>query len=361
MALETKQDKKELIPVSQEESKALIKKGKTYTVNKKTEGDTNLYQRLANERGISTQVIERGQSEKDQMAYCTVRAIAPNGQFVESCVYFDYYAIKEAFLFDLIDKNSDKIIQEYDPEGRPILKLEYQKRLFKRFIRWRLFAVRDAESKAARRAQLKILNREWRESEELDFEQFEINTVEQGKKDNKPESKQEKKNVIQRLVNRVKTEKLPQYKLKNPDQEHYFGMDYQDRLMELATNPRAVFPPTDISQLHEVCSKDLPFTFLIRDTHFGGFSFGHWNKDRLDKEALTIRMSGGKKITLYLNNYTGRLEIAYSSEKEYGSNLTDYLKATGFGINWFLAEKTVYDALKREEKESKTGQLSIPA
>jgi len=67
-----------------------------------------------------------------------------------------------------------------------------------------------------------------------------------------------------------------------------------------------------------------------------------------NRDALTIDYASGDKITLWIDNSQGKLFPAGTSVKKYGSDLGAYLKATGFGLNWFIAEKTVYQKMKKQ-------------
>ncbi|RLC81045.1 MAG: hypothetical protein DRI61_04465, partial [Chloroflexi bacterium] len=74
-------------------------------------------------------------------------------------------------------REGKKPIEGWDDEGRPILSPEAKRKIYERFLRFRMFAVRDAITKAARRAQLKIMNKEWREEPEIEEEEREVKIV----------------------------------------------------------------------------------------------------------------------------------------------------------------------------------------
>jgi len=152
------------------------KLGGIYRVGDKEIADAWLVQQWANEAGISTEVLEFKQT--DTYAYAKVRAINRQGQFVDAVVYHDYDTIKEMFAFDLYKKYTNAI-EDFDENGKPIWTLDFKKRLYERFIRFKVFALRDAITKACRIAQLKLLNKDWREKEEIDAEIIEIKTVNQ--------------------------------------------------------------------------------------------------------------------------------------------------------------------------------------
>lgn len=156
------------------------KTGRTYKVSGKDVPDAGLTQREANEKCISTRIMA---SEQDDIhAKAVVRAeYFETGQYAEAVVNHDYSLMKEVILMDLVkeaERNGKKVIEGMDDNGKPILTTEYHQRFYERFIRAKYFALRDAETKATRRAQLKLLNREWREPEELEGEKVEQRLVE---------------------------------------------------------------------------------------------------------------------------------------------------------------------------------------
>ena len=157
--------------------KAFERKGGVYKVGGHEEPDAWLVQQWANQAGVSTEVREAIQT--DEQAKATVRAYL-GAQFVDATVIHKFTISRELIAFEIVEKmekDGKKAIEGYDEEGRPILTQEAKYRIYKRFIHFRNFAIRDAISKAARIAQLKILNKEWREEEEIEAEASEVKMV----------------------------------------------------------------------------------------------------------------------------------------------------------------------------------------
>jgi len=153
-------------------------RGGTYRVGGKEEPDAWQVRQWGNNARISTQIIKSWQDDKE--AGVIVRAIAPDGQYVDATVIHRYDVLKDMMLLDLIrryEENGINPVEGYDEEGRPILTGDALRDFFKRFIRFKVFAVRDAVSKAERVAILKILNREWREPEEIEAEMMEARSL----------------------------------------------------------------------------------------------------------------------------------------------------------------------------------------
>jgi len=145
----------------------------------------------ANLRGLQSQIISSGRDKA--RAWAQVRVIDPaTGQFREDAVSFDretffclksweYAGSQAKYQRDLIvgvdDSGEFLKLPRLNPEatikGKPAslwLALEV--------LRAWSFADRDAITKAERRAQLKILNREWREdAQEIDLEDAEAKAV----------------------------------------------------------------------------------------------------------------------------------------------------------------------------------------
>ena len=157
--------------------KAFERKGGVYKVGGHEEPDAWLVQQWANQAGVSTEVREAIQT--DEQAKATVRAYM-GAQFVDATVIHQFTISRELIAFEIVEKmekDGKKAIEGYDEEGRPILTQEAKYRIYKRFMHFRNFAIRDAISKAARIAQLKILNKEWREEEEIEAEASEVKMV----------------------------------------------------------------------------------------------------------------------------------------------------------------------------------------
>ena len=152
--------------------------GHFYHVSGKMVPDAWKVRQWGNEKNISTEIVAAFQNEK--CAHATVRAIAPTGQHIDATVYHDYEIAKELMMFELIERYAKKgksVIEGYDEDGKPQLTPEAKRDLYKRYIRFKSFALRDAVTKAERIALLKILNKDWREEEEIESEMREVREV----------------------------------------------------------------------------------------------------------------------------------------------------------------------------------------
>ena len=156
-----------------------VKRGRMYRVGNHEEPDSGLVQQWGNQAGISLQIMEPTE-QTSEYAKAVVRATLPDGQFIEECIIHYFDVSKERIAFEIIEKLQEegkKPIEGFDEDGRPILTAEAKYKIYKRFIRFKDFAVRDAVTKAGRRAILKLLNREWREPEEIEAEEQEVKMV----------------------------------------------------------------------------------------------------------------------------------------------------------------------------------------
>ena len=154
-------------------------RGRMYRVGDHEEPDAGLTQQWGNQAKISLRIMEPTE-QTGEYAKAIVRAILPDGQFVDECIIHHFETSKERIAFEIIEKMREegkKPIEGFDDDGRPILTPEAKYRIYKRFIRFKDFAIRDAITKAGRRAILKLLNREWREPEEIEAEEQEVKMV----------------------------------------------------------------------------------------------------------------------------------------------------------------------------------------
>ncbi|RLG33788.1 hypothetical protein DRN97_04165 [Methanosarcinales archaeon] len=177
------------VPKGEEEMEKVVKtvkkmameaKGTVYKIGDHEEPSAALVQKWANEAGISVEIKEAIQT--DEYAKAVVRC-SLNGQVVEDCVIHHFNTAKDRIALEIIEKmekEGKRAIEGFDEEGRPILTQEAKYRIFKKFIRFKDFAIRDAVSKATRRAELKLLNREWRNQEEIEAEVEEVKVVNRG-------------------------------------------------------------------------------------------------------------------------------------------------------------------------------------
>jgi len=170
-------------PAVRQKVKPFEKRGGTYEVEGHEEPDAWLTQCWGNEAGINIEILDQTRQTEDY-AMAVVRAHLGN-QFVDEAVVHYFSVSKEIIAFEVIEKmlkKGENPIEGYDEDGKPILSQQAKYRIYKRFIRFKNFALRTAISMAARRAILKIMNREWREEEEIEAEEREMRMVQEEKK-----------------------------------------------------------------------------------------------------------------------------------------------------------------------------------
>ena len=170
-------------PAVREKAKAFEKRGRTYEVEGHEEPDAWLTQCWGNEAGINIEILNQTK-QTDEYAMAVVRAHLGN-QFVDEAVVHYFSVSKEIIAFEVIEKmlkKGENPIEGYDEDGKPILSQVAKYRIYKRYIRFKNFALRTAISMAARRAILKIMNREWREEEEIEAEEREARIIEEEKR-----------------------------------------------------------------------------------------------------------------------------------------------------------------------------------
>jgi hypothetical protein len=112
--------------------------------------------------GFSTKIIT---AEQDDKGVKVIVRAEKDEQFVDAVVIHNFKTSSEVIAFETIEnmeKEHKKAIEGYDDDGRPIL------------------VPRDAATKAGRIATLKIMNRDWREVEEIEAEAAEVRAVNEG-------------------------------------------------------------------------------------------------------------------------------------------------------------------------------------
>lgn len=170
--------------------------GDDYTYSGKSDvPDSAKVQKMTNENKspIGTENISHGKD--NEKAWAVVRATdLLTGAFVESVVIFTWDIARETMIRDIIVQYSEKkkpnpVISWNGKDGLPVLTPEASKDLFFRYTRFRAFAERTANTQAARSAQLKLLNQEWREKDEIAMEMLERRVVGQGVQNLKDDKK----------------------------------------------------------------------------------------------------------------------------------------------------------------------------
>jgi len=158
-----------------------------------TAPDSMLSQKWANENAINLEIREKEQTKDHILAI--VRATNPsNGQYLEDIVYHDFDTVKLKKTLDFIDaaiKNSrtktgktpfienlkEPLLYGENGEIIPNLTPRGHIKMAKEMINFWNFGLRDAVTKASRRAYLKILNFEWKDKEEINEEYLERESV----------------------------------------------------------------------------------------------------------------------------------------------------------------------------------------
>lgn len=157
--------------------------GSIYKVSGKEVADSAAVSSYAVSAGVSTETTVLEQTA--EYARATVRAYK-GGRYTEGSVLIRRDAILEKLMIDLAEKNPDWIIgwsnglPEFDlnqtvfiGDKRKILGLHIAGVVADKWM----FASRDCETKAGRRAQIKILGADWREDDEAESEVEEMKTV----------------------------------------------------------------------------------------------------------------------------------------------------------------------------------------
>ena len=152
-------------------------RGGYYSVRGHEEPDAWMVQQWGNQAGFSVSILEAEQDTKQ--AKVIVRA-QKNGQFVDAVVIHDFETSKDVIALEVIEnmeRYGKEAITDYEDDGRPVLSAEAKYRIYKQYIRFKNFAIRDATTKATRIAILKLMNRDWRDPEEIAAEEAEVRSV----------------------------------------------------------------------------------------------------------------------------------------------------------------------------------------
>ncbi len=167
------------------------KQERTYFANGKEVPNAFAASEEANRRKINT---ETDSGRSDILAWGKARAIdAETGQYRESKVNFDFRTFRQRTSWE-IAKNLEKKLKGgviIGVDEQTLLPILDGSKTFKDIPlplyvhmqvldRW-TFADRDAESKAERRAILKLCNREWRDKEEIESERQEERAVQEAR------------------------------------------------------------------------------------------------------------------------------------------------------------------------------------
>ncbi len=333
----------------------IVKKGKMYTVRGHKTPDSALAQQLANDKKLDGRIIDFGIDETK--CFVHTKAVAPNGQELEDVMVYEWQTLKEICLLDMIEKaikdnEMDKLIESNDKDGKPILFSDKNYELYKRFIKLKHFAIRDLATKSYRRAYLKLLNKEWVESEEEDeLEQMEQRTVEDSinppkninDMDNRPDFSEDE---IQEMYNKGQKETLDSIE----DSGNYILRKYLED-----NSKNLLFPKRNLQQFNEICkiidndNKDY-LRFYILDTKFRGLDVT--NKEFGDNNIYwQIRViypqDKENPFSLVFHKIFGDLRPSKSTKTNYSDkDLNYFLNEIAFGENVFIAPQSLYKGFK---------------
>ncbi|MDR1018641.1 MAG: hypothetical protein LBM02_08080 [Lachnospiraceae bacterium] len=184
--------------------------------------DSRVIQSLSNAKHLTTKIVSYHQDEKE----ASVVVECSDGQStVQSVVNHIFSTVMQDKIVSMVKKELEKkkekesfknskpyksfcfndldnpFVVDENGSAIPNLTLQGQLKLVNDMTRFKTFAIRDADTKASKRAQMKILNQEWRDPEEIESEDDEVSKVNNNKavkKEsviNKNESKKVKKTV----------------------------------------------------------------------------------------------------------------------------------------------------------------------
>lgn len=180
-------------PVARREprEKPIVQRGGFYKAGNKQVPDAMRTQKEANQRNIPIEIIRTEQTE--DYAEAIVRAWLPDHtQYTDDSVHHHFSVIRELKALEYLEKQVSgqpvyfrgsaiqmfqDLSQPFNKNGDPILTGVGYLKLLTEMARFKNFALRDAITKASRRAQLKLLNREWRDKEEIQAEKAEEKMV----------------------------------------------------------------------------------------------------------------------------------------------------------------------------------------
>lgn len=160
------------------------RRGGFYFVDGKKEPDAWKMQTVANDNKVRSRVVFADQN--NERAIVIARATAPSGWYVEATVihYFQTEVEKKAMQYltkDIVRVEKGQppkvfadVNNPFDSYGRPLLSPEGQLIMLNRMLTFKSIAIRDAESKAMRRVQMKVTNSDWRDEDELEAEIDEV-------------------------------------------------------------------------------------------------------------------------------------------------------------------------------------------
>jgi hypothetical protein len=174
-------------------------KGGMYKAGGKEVPDARRAQNEANNKHIPVIIVEKLQTA--EFAEIVVRATDPEtGHHAPGVVHHDFAVVQQLKALQMLEKEVEgkdiffrgkpiKVFKDlsepFTPEGNPNLTPLGFLKLLTEMANFKNFSLRDATTKATRIAQLKILNKEWREKGEIRAEKDEEKAVKQSISDEK--------------------------------------------------------------------------------------------------------------------------------------------------------------------------------
>ena len=179
-----------------ETEKFLKERGKSYPVSGKIRPDAHAIQHAANTAGVNTEIIKTEQNDK----FCEVIVRAHLGNsYADGVVHHDFDVEKQLKTMEMINKNPH-VLERWGDDG-PVIKqgatiksktkdgfvdVDAMYYVVHALLQKKMFAIRDARTKAASIAQAMVLNREdWQDPEEVESEYRERKMVQNSMKDQK--------------------------------------------------------------------------------------------------------------------------------------------------------------------------------
>ena len=167
--------------------------GSFYKTNKKLVPDSRIIQSVANNNMVETKEVFSEQN--DEYTKVIASATLPNGNYVEDVVIHHFATVLQKMIVDCLGKELKKrknnpnfksrIFNDLDNPFElksngsitPNLTFKGQLKFIKDMTKFKYFSVRDAYSKAANRAQKRVLKQEFREKDEIMLEDNEVKQI----------------------------------------------------------------------------------------------------------------------------------------------------------------------------------------
>lgn len=213
-------------PVARREprEKPIVQDGSFYKAGNNRVPDARRVQKEANKKNIPIEIIQTEQT--DEYAEAVVRAWLPDRtQYTDDVVHHQFSVTQELKALEYLEKEVsgtpiyfrgspiqmfEDLSQPFNKNGDPILTGVGYLKLLTEMARFKNFALRDAVTKASRRAQLKLLNREWRDKDEVKAEKDEEKMVQDSINNQQKEKPQ--RNNKRRTVKKTKPTSKPEPK-----------------------------------------------------------------------------------------------------------------------------------------------------